>query len=148
MQLQATAKFMSATILSSAIAVALEAGPLHAAQDANEVAIVENVSGHVVAFSAGKPALLEALDVVGDGARLDLPANSELRICHYQTRRFLTLRGPLRASISSEGVVVVSGKTAPISGESCAAPLSSHLSGGVVLRGGTPTPVSNVSGKR
>ena len=149
MQLQATAKFFSVTILSSAIAAALEAGPLYAAQNANEVAFVESVSGHVVAFSAGKPkpALLEALDVVSDGTRLDLQANSELRICHYQTRQFLTLRGPLRASISREGVAVVSGKMA-VAGESCAAPVSSTFSGGTVFRGVTPIPVSNVSGKR
>jgi hypothetical protein len=147
MQLRTTAKFISATILSSAIAVALGVGPLYAAQDANEVAIVENVSGHVVAFLAGKPALLEALDVVSDGTRLDLQTNSELRICHYQTRQFLTLRGPLRASISREGVAVVSGKMA-VAGESCAAPVSSTFSGGTVFRGVTPIPVSNVSGKR
>jgi len=148
MQLQTTAKFISATVLSSAIAAALGVGPLDAAQDANEVAIVENVSGHVVAFVAGKPALLEALDVVSDGTRLDLQANSELRICHYQTRQFLTLRGPLRASISREGVTVVNGKTATVAGEPCAAPVSSTFSGGVVLRGVTPAPVSNVLGKR
>ena len=97
------------------------------------MAIVENVSGHVVAFLAGKPALLEALDVVSDGTRLDLQANSELRICHYQTRQFLTLRGPLRASISHEGVAVISGKTATVAGESCAAPVSSTFSGGQTL---------------
>ena len=148
MQLRTTAKFISGTILSSAIAVALGVGPSYAAQDAIEVAIVENVSGHVVAFLAGKPALLEALDVVSDGTRLDLQANSELRICHYQTRQFLTLRGPLRASISREGVAVVHGKPATITGESCAAPVSSSVSGGAVLRGNTPTPLSNVSGKR
>lgn len=133
-------------MLSSAIGAALGVGPLYAAQDANEVAIVENVSGHVVAFLAGKPALLEALDVVSDGTRLDLQANSELRICHYQTRQFLTLKGPLRASISREGVAVVSGKMA-VAGE-CAAPVSSTFSGGTVFRGVTPIPVSNVSGKR
>jgi hypothetical protein len=148
MQLRATAKFISATMLWLAIAVALGVGPLYAAQNANEVAIVENVSGQVVIFLAGKPALLEALDVVSDGTRLDLQANSELRICHYQTRQFLTLRGPLRASISREGVAVVSGKTATVAGESCAAPLSSTFSGGTVFRGVTPIPVSNVSGKR
>jgi hypothetical protein len=147
MQLRTTAKFISATILSSAIAAALGVGPLYAAQDANEVAIVENVSGHVIAFLAGKPALLEALDVVSDGTRLDLQANSELRICHYQTRQFLTLRGPLRASISREGVAVINGKTAAVAG-SCAAPVSSTFSGGTVFRGVTPIPVSNVSGKR
>ena len=150
MQLQASAKFISVTILSSAIAAAVEASPLYATRDANEVAIVENVSGHVVAFPAGKPkpALLEAFDVVSDGTRLDLQANSELRICHYQTRQFLTLRGPLRASISREGVAAISGKTATIAGESCAAPVSSTFSGGTVFRGVTPIPVSNVSGKR
>src|SRR5262245_22896141 len=149
MQLQASAKFISVTILSSAIAAAVEASPSYATRDANEVAIVENVSGHVVAFSAGKPkpALLEALDVVSDETRLDLQANSELRICHYQTRQFLTLKGPLRASISREGVAVVNGKPATVAGEPCAAPASSTLSGGVVLRGVPPTPVSNVSGK-
>ena len=123
MPLRTTVKFISATILSSVIAVALGVGPLYAAQDAIEVAIVENVSGQVVAFLAGKPTLLEALDVVSDGTRLDLQANSELRICHYQTRQFLTLRGPLRASISREGVAVISGKTTTIAGESCAAPV-------------------------
>ena len=148
MQLQASAKFISATMLSSVIAAALGVGPLYAAQDANEVAIVENVSGHVIAFLAGKPTLLEALDVVSDGTRLDLQANSELRICHYQTRQFLTLTGPLRASISREGVAVVNGKTTTIAGESCAAPVSSTFSGGIVFRGLTTIPVGHVSGKR
>ena len=143
MQLQATAKFISATVLSSAIAAALGVGPLDAAQDANEVAMVENVSGHVVAFVAGKPALLEALDVVSDGTRLDLQANSELRICHYQTRQFLTLTGPLRASISREGVAVVNGKTTTVAGGSCAAPVSSTFSGGIVFRGLTAIPVGH-----
>jgi hypothetical protein len=148
MQLRATAKFISATMLWLAIAVALGVGPLYAAQNANEVAIVENVSGQVVIFLAGKPALLEALDVVSDGTRLDLQANSELRICHYQTRQFLTLRGPLRASISRDGVAVISGKIATVAGESCAMPVSSTFSGGTVFRGVTSIPVSNVSGKR
>jgi hypothetical protein len=148
MQLRITAKIISATMLSSVIAAAMGVGPLHAAQDTNEVAIVENVSGHVVAFLAGKPALLETLNVVSNGTRLDLQANSELRICHYQTRQFMTLRGPLRASISREGVSVINGKTATDAGGSCAAPVSSTFSGGAVFRGVTPIPVSNVSGKR
>jgi hypothetical protein len=40
--------------------------------------------------------------VVSEGTQLDLQANSELRICH-KMRQFLTLRGPLRASISLDG---------------------------------------------
>src|SRR5262249_31803190 len=54
MQLRTTAKLISGTMLSSAIAAALGVGPSYAAQDANEMAIVENVSGQVVAFLAGK----------------------------------------------------------------------------------------------
>jgi hypothetical protein len=50
MQLRTRAKFISATMLSSVIAAALGVAPLYAAQDGNEVAIVENVSGHVIAF--------------------------------------------------------------------------------------------------
>jgi len=50
MQLRTTVKCISATILSSVIAAALGVGPLYAAQDAIEVATVENVSGQVVAY--------------------------------------------------------------------------------------------------
>ena len=100
MQLQPTAKFISATVLVSAIGLSLGIGQASGA----EVALVESVSGRVVAFAAGKPTLLDALDVVSEGTQLDLQANSELRICHYKTRQFLTLRGPLRASISLDGV--------------------------------------------
>jgi len=38
-------------------------------------------------------------------------AHSELRICHYQMHQFLTLKGPLRASISRDGVVIENSKT-------------------------------------
>jgi hypothetical protein len=102
----------------------------------------------VVAFAAGKLTLLDALDVVSDGTRLDLQANSELRICHYQMRQFLTLKGPLRASISREGVAVENSKTVLAVAGSCAAPVPSTFSGGIVVRGLTPIPVSHVSGKR
>ena len=57
-----------------------------AAQEAAaDVGYVEDVSGRVVAFAQGKPTLLDALDVISDRTRLDLQANSELRICHYPT---------------------------------------------------------------
>ena len=75
MQLQPTAKFISATVLVSAIGLSLGIGQASGA----EVALVESVSGRVVAFAAGKPTLLDALDVVSEGTQLDLQANSELR---------------------------------------------------------------------
>ena len=121
MQLQPTAKFISAAVLVSAIGLSLGIGQASGA----EVALVESVSGRVVAFAAGKPTLLDALDVVGEGTQLDLQANSELRICHYKMGQFLTLRGPLRASISLDGVAVENRKTVLAAAGSCAAPAPS-----------------------
>ena len=143
MQLQSTTKFISAAVLASAIGLSLGVGQASGA----EVALVEGVSGRVVAFAAGKPTLLDDLDVVSDGTRLDLQANSELRICHYKMRQFVTLRGPLRASVSLEGVTVENSKTVLAAAGSCAAPLPSTYSGGIVIRGVAPMPVSDVSGR-
>jgi hypothetical protein len=148
MRRQSTAKFISAAVLLSALGAALGIGPAYAAQEAKEVAFVENVSGRVVAFAAGKPALLEALDVVNDGTRLDLQAHSELRICHYQMHQFLTLRGPLRASISRDGVVIENSKTVVTTAGSCAAPVDSPFQGGIVTRGPKAIQVNDVPRKR
>lgn len=141
-----------ATVLGLAAAVlllpAIGAGAAHAAgaQDAAEVAYVEEVSGRVVAFANGKPTLLDALDVISDRTRLDLQANSELRLCHYQTLQLLTLKGPLRASISRDGVTAETGKAAGASTGSCVAPVVSTFQGGLVSRGsGTGVKTLNVS---
>jgi len=122
MQRQSPAKVIPTGLLLSALSVALVSGSASAAQEAIEVAFVENVSGRVVALAAAKPTLLDALDVVTDGTRLDLQPNSELRLCHYQMRQYLTLRGPVRASVSRDGVVVESNKSAVTAAGSCAAP--------------------------
>jgi hypothetical protein len=125
-------EFVAATLLLSAICMG--AGPASAQDDA-DVAYVEGVSGRVVALAEGKPTLLDALDVISDRTRLDLQANSELRICHYPTRQLLTLKGPLRASISRDGVTAENSKTAVASAGTCAAPVVSSFQGGVVSRG-------------
>jgi hypothetical protein len=125
-------EFVAATLLLSAICMG--AGPA-SAQDDSDVAYVEDVSGRVVALAEGKPTLLDALDVISDRTRLDLQANSQLRICHYPTRQLLTLKGPLRASISRDGVTAENSKTAVASAGTCAAPVVSSFQGGVVSRG-------------
>jgi hypothetical protein len=135
MQRQSSTKVIRTGMLLSALSVALGSGSVSAAQEAAEVAFVENVSGRVVALAAAKPTLLNALDVVTDGTRLDLQPNSELRICHYQMRQYLTLRGPVRASVSRDGVVVESNKSAVTAAGSCAAPSDSSFQGGIVMRG-------------
>jgi hypothetical protein len=96
---------------------------------------VEDVSGRVVAFSQGKPTLLDALDVISDRTRLDLQANSELRLCHYPTSKLVTLKGPLRASISRDGVTVENSKVVVAATGSCVAPVVSTFQGGIVSRG-------------
>src|SRR6266852_6812980 len=127
-------EFMTAVLLLSAMGVGLGGGPAHSAaqEAATDVAYVEEVSGRVVASSQGKPALLDALDIISDRTRLDLQANSELRICHYRTQRLLAFKGPLKVSISRDGATAENGK---VSAEgSCAAPLVSTFQGGIVSR--------------
>src|SRR5262245_37756199 len=75
--LSAAHRRLAALLLLSAIGAGT--GPAYAAAQDNVaqgnvagVAYVEDVSGRVVAFSAGKPVLLDALDVVSDRTRLDL----------------------------------------------------------------------------
>jgi hypothetical protein len=135
MQRQSPSKVIRTGMLLSALTVALGSGSASAAQEAIEVAFVENVSGRVIALAAAKPTLLDALDVVMDGTRLDLQPNSELRICHYQMRQYLTLRGPVRASVSRDGVAVEGNKSAVTAAGSCAAPSGSSFQGGIVMRG-------------
>jgi hypothetical protein len=66
---------------------------------------------------------------------MSLAANSELRICHYQSHQLLSLKGPLRASISRDGVTVESSKAVAASAGRCAAPVVSTFQGGIVSRG-------------
>jgi hypothetical protein len=107
-----------------------------AAQEASrDVAFVESVTGRVVAFTSGAPALLSPLDVITDRTRVDLLASSELRICHYLTARFLTIKGPTRIMVSADGVSVATGRAADISRETCSLPQATSTQGGVVARG-------------
>jgi hypothetical protein len=152
MQRQPTGKSICAVALLSAIGVVLGtrpaySGPVYAAREATEVAFVEDLNGRVIGFAQGKPFLLEALDTIADRTQLDLLANSELRVCHYQTRQLLSLKGPLRASISRDRVAVESGAVLGFAG-SCSAPVTSNFQGGLVARGVGPIPITDASGKR
>jgi hypothetical protein len=78
---------ISPSVASLAVVVSMVCGldPLAAQEASRDVAFVEAVTGRVVAFGSGAPALLEPLDVITDRTRVDLLASSELRICHYLT---------------------------------------------------------------
>jgi hypothetical protein len=70
----------------------------------------------------GTPSLLDTADAIGDRARLDLMAHSELQVCHYRLQPFVTMSGPARVTISAGGITVESGKAVIISKERCAVP--------------------------
>jgi Cysteine rich repeat len=91
------------------------------APEAN-VAAVEAVSGHVVAFARGKPALLQNADIISDRTQLDLKPRSELRICHYRANRLLRLRGPARVSVSADGVTYEGGRAVDAAAGTCVPP--------------------------
>ena len=66
MRRQSTGSFISALALLSAIGAVLGSspvygGPVYAAREAAEVAFVEDMNGRVVAFSQGKPFLLDSI---------------------------------------------------------------------------------------
>ena len=61
-------------------------------------------------------------------------ANGELRLCHYQAARFLTVKGPARIIVSVDGVSVEAGK-AVVSSDTCGLVEASAHVGGLVARG-------------
>ncbi|HEY1360894.1 MAG TPA: hypothetical protein VGF60_01550 [Xanthobacteraceae bacterium] len=122
-------------LLLVGVAAMIVGAPRSSAQGTmNETAYVETVRGRVVVLANGAPTLLDDLDTIGENARLDLEANSELRICHYLTRKLLTLKGPLRASVSASGVSAENGKGVLASNETCVPPVLSTLQGGFITR--------------
>jgi hypothetical protein len=153
MQRQPTGKSILVVALLSAIGAVLGIGPVsgspvYTSREAAEVAFAEGLSGRVVGFLEGKPFLLETLDTIKDRTQVDLLANSELRVCHYQTSRILVLKGPIRAFISREGVTVENGRAALVFAGTCSAPVTSPLQGGLVLRGVKTVPENSTASKR
>lgn len=120
--------------IAASLGLAGSISPAAAQGRSPDVAYVEAVSGRVLATTQGRPAVLDVLDTVGDRTRLVLPANTELRICHYQMRRLVTLKGPLQASISASGVTADNGRPVNASAETCAEPVVSSFQGGLVSR--------------
>jgi hypothetical protein len=109
--------------------------PLAAQEASRDVAFVETVTGRVVAFASGAPTLLSPSEVITNRTRVDVLANSELRLCHYQTTRFLTVKGPARIIVSVDGINVEAGKSVELSRETCGLVEASAHQGGLVARG-------------
>ena len=125
---------MRAALVASAFFVNPVFGGLPAAAQGTDVAYVEAVKGSVTASSQGALVPLDVLDIVSDQARLELAAKSELRLCHHRLRKLVTLKGPLRATISGSGVTTEGGSAIAPSAETCAAPVISTFQGGIVSR--------------
>jgi hypothetical protein len=109
--------------------------PLAAQEASRDVAFVETVTGRVVAFASGAPTLLSPSEVITNRTRVDVLANSELRLCHYQTSRFFTVKGPARMIVSVDGINVEAGKSVELSRETCGLVEASAHQGGLVARG-------------
>jgi hypothetical protein len=122
-------------VFSMFLGAGLGPSPLTAHESATDVGYVEAVSGRVVAFARGAPVLVDVLDVISGRTRFDLLANSELRLCHYRIGRFLTMKGPARITISSDGIIVEAGKAVDVSQDACAVVKASKIQGGIVTRG-------------
>ena len=60
---------VAAALMFSAAGGGSSPGTFGGAENAADVGYVEDVSGRVVAFTQGKPVLLDALDVVSDRTR-------------------------------------------------------------------------------
>jgi hypothetical protein len=125
------AAVVSATILSASSILSTVA-----AQEADaDVAYVEALRGRVVAFARGAPGLINSLDVISDRTRFDLLGESELRLCHYGLRRFVTMRGPARITVSADAIKVEAGRPVQVSQETCSVVRASNFQGGIVARG-------------
>jgi hypothetical protein len=122
-------------VFSTVLGAGTGLSPSAAQESTTEVGFIEAVSGRVVALASGTPVLVDVLDVVRDRTRFDLLTNSELRLCHYRMRRFLTMSGPARVTVSADGITVEAGPAVDISEESCAAAQTSKFQGGIVARG-------------
>jgi hypothetical protein len=120
------------TTLAAAI-LGLGLGISGAAAQTTNVAHVVAVQGFVLAGSS-EPTQVEALDIIRDRTRLELRANSELRICHYQTRTALILRGPTRAEVSVSGLAVEDVRAVDSSREPCNQPAMATVQGGLMTR--------------
>jgi hypothetical protein len=131
---------MTVTMKAVLALLALGSGVLGASSFAiaemavTDVAYVESLNGRAVALIQGKPTLLEALDVIDERTRLDILANSELRLCHYRSEKLLTLKGPLRVSVSASAVTAENGQEISGLGERCVKPAISTFQGGFLAR--------------
>ena len=104
------------------------------AQEAT-VAHVLAVRGSVVAIASGERTWIENLDSIRERTRIELTANSELRICHYPTRTQFTLKGPLRAEVWADAVTAENARAVERSSAPCTAPGLASVLGGHLLRG-------------
>jgi hypothetical protein len=122
-------------LMATVLTLASSVGRVGAQGSAADVAYVEAVTGRALASWQGTTAQLETLDPLNDGTRLDLETNAVLRLCHYRTHHLFTLKGPLRASVSTVGVFAEDGTVVGGAGETCATPVISTFQAGFALRG-------------
>jgi len=84
-----------------------------------------------VKFASAAVLLSAIVGAGGSPAFAAQAANSEVRVCHYRAGKIVSSKGPLRLTVSRDGVTAGSdGAAGP-----CAAPVASTAPGGIVTRG-------------
>jgi hypothetical protein len=101
---------------------------------AGDVAHVMAVNGFVLAGTSGRQVALDVLDGIRDRTRVDVQANSEVQLCHYESRTLLTVKGPASATVSATGLTEESGNAVRRSSGPCAAPQAASVQGGHLSR--------------
>jgi hypothetical protein len=81
------------------------------------------------------------LSAIGGSAFAAQATNNEVRVCQHQAGKIVSSKGPLRLTVSRDGVTAESGgKTALAAAGPCVAPVASTAQGGVVPRGVSDQP--------
>jgi hypothetical protein len=80
---------------------------------------------------------LSAIVGAGGGPALAAQdANNDVRVCNHQAGKIISSKGPLRVTVSQDGVVAGSGGRSSLAAAGpCAAPVVSTAQGGIVTRG-------------
>ena len=70
-------------------------------------------------------------------------ANNDVRVCNYQAGKIVSLKGPLRVTVSRDGVTAGSGGQTALAAAAPCAPVASAAQGGIGTRGVSDQPAVN-----
>ena len=89
------------------------------------------------------------LSAIGGPAFAAQATNNEVRVCQHQAGKIVSSKGPLRLTVSRDGVTAESGGKTALAAAGPCAPVASTAQGGVVTQGVSDQPaVKHIPKKR